>query len=111
MPSENDDLQAERDRLSNECMRLRVERSTGVPADLLRQATTKEEANAVAAQAITWRGDVPPAPAVTAPTGAATYGSINGVSQVSRNMLQYLSADQINQLRREGRFGGRRCGH
>lgn len=91
-------------------MRLRVERSTGVPAALLRQATTEEEANAIAAQAIAWRGDVPPAPAVTAPTGAATYGSINGVSQVSRGMLQHLDAATINQLRREGRLVGEGVG-
>ncbi len=98
--SENDDLQAERDRLSNEIMRLRIERETSFPAGLLANAQTEEEARQIAQDALAWRGESPPAPA-PAPTGAASYGR---PGQISRNTLQCMSAEQIQQAAREGRL-------
>ena len=90
------DLQAERDRLQAECMALRVERSTGVPASLLGQGRTEEEMQAIAESALAWKSESRPTPTPTAPTYP--------VGQISRDSLAYLSPAQILQAQREGRL-------
>jgi hypothetical protein len=62
----NDDLAAERDRLTAEIMRLNVSKTTGVPVSFLWSADTEEAAQALAAEAIAWQVDRPPAPPQTA---------------------------------------------
>lgn len=105
------DITAERDRLLGEVARLTVSKETGVPPGLLANANNIDDARALAAEYLQWKAEgvapqTPSAPAAS--TGAAVYcgGSVNGIAQVSRETLQYLSAEQINQLRREGRLVG-----
>jgi hypothetical protein len=103
----NDDLIAERDRLQAEVMALRVERETGVPAPLLAQGRTIEEMQQIAADALQWKGSGGSTPARTTPT-AAVYpaGTVNGVSQISKESLKYLTPQQINQVYAENRLAG-----
>jgi hypothetical protein len=102
--SDNDDLSAERDRLQAEVIRLRVERDTGVPASMLSNATSEEEARVQAAEALAWK--------VAGSTSAAPRQQTAAVSpyaspgQISRDTLKYLSADQVSAVYRQGRLEG-----
>jgi hypothetical protein len=99
MTENNYDLIAERDKLQAEVARLRVERETGVPAELLAKATTEDSARALADRLLSWKGETSPAaPPPTAPVPAY------GVSQIGRDSLGYLSAEQVVQAHREGRL-------
>jgi hypothetical protein len=100
MSNDIGDVVSERDRLMDECMRLRIERETGVPAAMMASATTEDEARQIAADALAWRGATPPAPAPVTPSGAASYG----IGQVSRSALSMLSPEQAMQCAREGRL-------
>ena len=93
-------LAAERDRLQAEVALLKVARDSGVPVSMLGNAATEEAARALADQALAWRAETPPKPQTTA------VSPHNGVGQISRETLGYLSPDQINQVYREGRLSG-----
>ncbi|SRX94087.1 hypothetical protein MSP7336_02906 [Mycobacterium shimoidei] len=54
MIDDHSDLIAERDRLQAEVAQLRVSLDTGVPASMLSEATTEDEARAIADKH--WRG-------------------------------------------------------
>ena len=98
------DLTAQRDRLQAEVARLQVSKETGVPPHILGRANTVEEGRVIAQDALAWRGDQP-----SKPTTAAVYpsgGSVNGVSQVSRETLKHLTPEQVNQLYAENRLAG-----
>jgi Zn-dependent M32 family carboxypeptidase len=95
---DNDELAAERDRLTAEVMRLRVERETGVPASMLSMAMTEEQARAQAAEALAWRGDRSAAP----PQTVAPYA--NGVGQYSRETVGHLSPEQVSEAYHQGRL-------
>jgi hypothetical protein len=97
---ENDDLIAERDRLRAEVARLQVSRDTGVPVDILAEAANAEQAQALADKALAWKAETAPAPAP--PT--ATVPAYNGVSQIPRDTLQHLTAEQVNQAYHAGRL-------
>ena len=101
MTTENGDLAAERDRLQAEVMRLRVERETTVPASLLGQATTEDEARAIAAAALQWRADRAAAPPTTAAVSASPY-LVPG--QIGRSTLAHLTPEQVSQVYKEGRL-------
>jgi hypothetical protein len=94
----NFDLAAERQRLAAEVARLRVERETGVPAELLTSATTVAEARELADSLLAWKG--PPPQSQQQPSGPS-YG---GVTQYRRDDLQYLTADEVSQAYRKGRL-------
>jgi len=96
MSDDNADLTAERDRLQAEVARLRVSRDTGVPVECLGNATTEEQAQELAAKALAWKGEGSPA----APTAAVQYG----VSQISQDTLQHLTAEQVNAAYHQGRL-------
>jgi hypothetical protein len=97
--SDNDlDLQSERDRLSADCARLRVERSTGVPASLLTNATTEEEAKVLAEELLAWRGHQPPATPPTAPQYLP--------NQINRETLPYMTPQEISAAHRAGQLQG-----
>jgi hypothetical protein len=93
------DLQAERDRLAGEVARLRAERISGVPAELLMQATTEDDAVALAHRLLEWRG-----PAAAPPSPVANKAPFYPVSQFSRDSLGGLTAEQINEAYRQGRL-------
>ena len=93
--SDNDDLSAERDRLQAEVIRLRVERDTGVPASMLSNATSEEEARVQA-------GSTSAAPRQQT-AAVSPYAS---PGQISRDTLKYLSADQVSAVYRQGRLEG-----
>lgn len=98
--TDNDDLIAERYKLQAEVARLRVERDTGVPANLLTPATTEDSARVLAESLLAWKDDTraaaPPAPAVPACR----------VSQVSREALRHLSPEQVTAVYHQGRLEG-----
>jgi hypothetical protein len=62
MSDDNSDLIAEHDRLQAKLARLRVERETGVPAELLAKATTEDSARALADRLLSWKAETAPAP-------------------------------------------------
>jgi hypothetical protein len=99
MSDDNFDLQQERDRLAAEVARLRVERETGVPASLLRNATTEAEARAFAEQALAWRGNQPPA---APPQSAPQYLP----NQINRQTLAYMSPQEVSEAHRRGQLEG-----
>lgn len=92
------DLAAERERLQAEVARLRVERETGVPAELLMKATTEDSARALADRLLSWKAETAPAPPPTATE------PFYPVSQVGRDALGYLTPEQVSQCYREGRL-------
>jgi hypothetical protein len=96
--NQNDDLHAERERLQAEIARLQVARDTGVPVGVLRDASTMEDAQALAQQALAWRGDPAPAP----PPTAARYLP----NQINRETLPYLSPQEISEAHRRGQLEG-----
>ena len=101
MTEDNRDLAAERDKLQAECARLRAERVTGVPAELLGNAFDEESAMALAEQCLAWRAAdlaTPPTSAVSPHNGAVHVG------QVPRSQLPLMSPDQIIQAYSEGRL-------
>lgn len=97
MTDDNSDLIAERDRLQAEVARLHVSRDTGVPVVALQGATTEEQAQAIAQSALAWKAATTPQPQ---PTAAVHHG----VSQISRETLQYLSPEQVISAYRRGRL-------
>lgn len=103
----SDDYEAEKVRRIEELDRQIAIREASlaydVPPSMLEQGRTAEDIARLAAEALEWRGTGTPAPQADRQTSPYS-GSINGVAQVNRGVLQYLSADQINQLRREGRL-------
>jgi hypothetical protein len=98
MGDDNFSLAVERERLQAEDARLRVERDTGVPAELLSQATTEESARELAASLLAWKGPPPQ------PQQQQSSEPFYPVTQYRRDDLQYLSADEISQAYREGRL-------
>jgi hypothetical protein len=101
MTENNYDLIAERDKLQAEVARLRVERDTGVPANLLTPATTEDSARVLAESLLAWKGNTraaapPPIPAFPA----------YSVSQVSRQALRHLSPEQVTAVYHQGRLEG-----
>lgn len=98
------DLTSERDRLMDECMRLRIERETGVPAGMMASATTEAEARALAEQALEWRATAPPA-LPTAAVRTPTYS----VGQISKGTLPYLSPADTMAAWRAGRLEQAGC--
>lgn len=100
MSDDSFDLQQERQRLSAEVARLRVERDTGVPVELLTSARTEEEARSLAEQALSWRGNAAPQAAPPPPAAA------NLPNQIGRDALPYMTAAEINAAVRRGQFEG-----
>ena len=98
MADDNSDLLAERQRLEAEVARLIVSRDSGVPVDMLSQATTESEARAIAEAAIAWKAATQPAPTQTAAVPAYSVG------QISRSTLPYLSPEQQMAAWRQGRL-------
>jgi hypothetical protein len=101
MSDQNDDLRAERARLQAEIARLQVARDTGVPVGILSDATTVEDAQALADVALAWRGNQ--APAAPPPTAAAPAYLPN---QISRETLPYMTAQEISAAHRRGQLEG-----
>lgn len=79
-----------------------VSLATGVPASMLQQATTEDEARAMAAEARAWQRESQPA----APEPIAAVQPYGGVSQFSRQSLAHLSEDQVMALYRQNRLAG-----
>jgi hypothetical protein len=94
--TEGFNLAAERDRLQAEIYRLRAERLTGVPAELLGKATTEDDALALAQRLLEWKGP-PPQPQ---PPSEPFYP----VTQYRRDDLRYMTPDELAQAYREGRL-------
>jgi hypothetical protein len=103
MTESNDDLVAERDRLQGEVARLRVARDTGVPPELLGNGKTAEEIEQIAVDALAWKAVAPRVPPQTAARPVSS-GTVNGVSQISRETLKYLTPQQINAVYAENRL-------
>lgn len=99
MSDNNDDLRAERERLQAEIARLQVSRDTGVPVDILSDAATVEDAQALAEQALAWRGN--PAPAAPTPTAPQYLPN-----QIGRQALSYLTPQEISAAHRAGQLQG-----
>lgn len=101
MTEQNDhfDLAAEREKLQAEVARLRVERDSGVPAELLAHAFNEEAARELAQALLAWKAAA--APAAPPPTAAAPAYS---ASQIGRDSLSHLSAEQVSQAHTEGRL-------
>lgn len=100
MSDSNDDLRAERERLQAEIARLQVSRNTGVPVDILRDAATVEDAQALAEKALAWKAAGSPAPA--APPTAPQYLP----NQINRQTLPYLTPQEISAAHRRGQLEG-----
>ena len=96
MSDDNSDLTTERDRLLAEVARLQVSRTIGVPVGLLSKATTAEQAQAIADQALAWKAEV--APQAPQPTAPVHYS----VSQISREQLRHLSPEQVSAVYHQG---------
>ena len=96
--SDNIDLQQERHRLAAECARLRVERETGVPVEMLANATNENEARALAQEALAWRGSAPAGPQPVAPQYLP--------NQISRETLPYMTAEEVSAAYRRGQLQG-----
>jgi hypothetical protein len=94
------DLRAEKEKLLGEVARLQASKEFGVPPAILGQANTLDEARALAEQALQWRGSVPPAP----PQQTAAVSPYNGVGQISRSTLPYLSPADTMAAWRAGRL-------
>jgi hypothetical protein len=100
MSDQNDDLRAERERLQAEIARLQVARDTGVPVGILRDATTVEDAQALADAALAWRGDQAPAAPPTATVPAYL------PNQISRETLPYMTPQEVSAAHRRGQLQG-----
>jgi hypothetical protein len=100
MSNSNDDLRAERERLQAEIARLQVARDTGVPVGILRDATTVEDAQALADVALAWRGNQ--APAAPPPAAAPAYL----LNQISRASLPSMAPQEVSAAHRRGQLQG-----
>jgi hypothetical protein len=109
--TENDDgdlseIRSERNRLLGEVARLTVSKETGVPPGMLGSASTLDEARALAAEAVEWRGEgaqgIPHPPRTSAVASTPNYLA----GQISRDTLTSLSPEQRMQAAREGRLVG-----
>lgn len=77
----------------------------GVPVSLI-TGDTPEQWEAAAEQALAWRGDVKPPPAVPRADGQGAVGApIGGPEQItSRDVLKSMSPDEIVKAKAEGRL-------
>lgn len=80
--------------------RAEVAASKGVPASLL-SGSTQEELEAAADALIAFKGQPSSAPVVPS---EGTYSAARGGSQLTEADLAHLSAEEINQARRDGRL-------
>lgn len=100
--NDNADLQAERDRLQTEIIRLQVARDYGgMPVSMLGEAATVEDARAAAEVAMAWKSERGSAPGQPA-TGAATTPSYS-VNQISRATFDQLDPQTQMAMVRAGR--------
>jgi hypothetical protein len=100
MGNDNEDLRREAEGLRAEIARLQVSRDSGVPVDILSDAATVEDAQALAEQALAWKAAGSPAPA--APPTAPQYLP----NQINRQTLPYLTPQEISAAHRAGQLQG-----
>lgn len=81
----------------------RASLATDVPAELLSHANTEAEARSLAEEALAWRGNA--APVAPPPSSAPQYLP----TQVRREALPYMSAQEVSAAHRRGQLEGIGC--
>ena len=100
----SDETEAEKQRgieeLDRQIAIRHVSLESGIPAGMLSNATSEEEARAQATEALAWRGDQPAAP----PQTAAVSQAYSRPGQISRQTLAHLSPEQVMSVYRQNRL-------